>query len=318
MMKTKIDLLLTICDLYYNQKLTQAQIAKKMDISRPTVSRIIEEAKEQGIVTITISAPLVINNLLSNQVKKKYFLKNVLVIKNTGNYDFDLENLGKVTANLIENIVNEGSVLGISWGNAIQSFVTQLEETIWKNVKIVQINGSLGSEVSSMDGSELVIRLGAKTQSNYELLTAPAFVDSEQLQLQLLEQTQIKRVIDQGDNYDITVSGIGNLIPEKNTLYNAKILAKKDLQTLDQEGVVGHIAGRMYDIHGNEVRIKNKWPISPKIETFIKVPTSIGAAIGKDRAKAVIGAINGQYINTLICDEALANSLLTLKKLDIF
>ncbi len=309
----KIDLLLTVCDLYYNEKMTQAQIATKLNTSRPTISRILDEAREEGIVQITISAPLVINNTLSNQVKKKFNLKNVINFKNTGNYKYDLKNLGKVTAKFVDTTIEKGSILGISWGKAMESFVENMPTNNWNNVKIIQLNGGLGSGGMSKDGSELVINLGQKTNSQYELLSAPAFVDTEQLQSQLFEQWQIKKVIDFGNKFDISVSGIGNLSPEKNTLYNANIINEKDLIELQKKGAVGHIAGRMYDINGKEVFIKDKWPISPSLETFLNTPISIGSVTGKSRANSVLGAINGKLINTLICDEELAKMLLNIK-----
>ena len=48
-------LMVRVCDLYYNQGISQQQIAKDLNLSRPTVSRVWALAKEQGIVKISIS-----------------------------------------------------------------------------------------------------------------------------------------------------------------------------------------------------------------------------------------------------------------------
>lgn len=309
-METKLDLLLTVCDLYYNEKLTQAKISKILNTSRSTISRLLDEARERGIVQINILAPLETNNLMSSKIKNKYGLKDVIIIKNIKNYSYDLLNLGKTIANYVDSIIQPYDILGISWGKAVESFVVNAPNFEWKMVKIIQINGSLGSGADSMDGSELVIRLGEKTGSKYELLTAPSFVNSQPLQIELLNQPQIKRVISMSKEFNISVSGIGNLETRYNTLYSSGIIDNNDLKVLKSKGVVGHLAGRMYDAYGNEVRIDSKWPISPPIEIFKKVPISIGCAIGNTRGKAVIGAIKGELINVLICDEALGESLL--------
>lgn len=309
-MTAKIDMLLKVCDLYYNQRFTQAEIARKLDSSRTTISRILDEAREEGYVQINILAPLKKNEVLASKLKRKYSLKNAIVFENIGEYSFDLENLGKTIANYVNSIVKKNYTIGISWGKAMESFVTNMSHYEWKNCRIVQINGSLGSDGNAMDASEIAIRLGQQTNSHYELLSAPAFVDSKNLQNELLNQTQIKKVIALADEYDISISGIGNLKQRYNTIYLSGVVTKRDLNILKEHGAVGHIAGRMYDKDGNEVLIEDQWPISPSIGIFKNVLHSIGCAIGEDRSEAVKGAIKGELINTLICDAALAKKIL--------
>ena len=50
-------MMLRVCDLYYNRDMSQSDIAKIMDISRPTVARLLKSAKLKRIVEITISDP---------------------------------------------------------------------------------------------------------------------------------------------------------------------------------------------------------------------------------------------------------------------
>ena len=312
-MVAKIDLLLTVCDLYYKEKLTQSDIAKKVGLSRPTVAKLLDEALDKGIVQINILAPLALDEVVAVEIKGKYKLKKVLVIKNTENYIYDLDNLGKVTANFVNSIIKKNDIIGISWGKAVESFVTNTPESSWKNNLIVQINGSLGSSIDSVSGSELVIKLGERTNSQYELLTAPAVVDSFELQKNLLQQPSIRKVISLGNEMSIAISGIGNLKTYKNTLYSAGVIDKVDLLKLKEDGAVGHMACRMFSPEGKEVAIRNKWPISPSMKSFKRIPYSIGCAMGEDRALSVVGALNGQLINTLICDEALAQEILKIQ-----
>ena len=50
-----VHLMVKVCDLYYNQNISQQQIAKSLNLSRPTVSRLLSSAREQGIVQLSIS-----------------------------------------------------------------------------------------------------------------------------------------------------------------------------------------------------------------------------------------------------------------------
>ena len=44
------SLLVHVAQLYYHQNLNQSEISKIVGLSRPTVSRMLEEAREVGIV----------------------------------------------------------------------------------------------------------------------------------------------------------------------------------------------------------------------------------------------------------------------------
>ena len=45
-MSSRTDLLVRISELYYQQNLSQQDISKITGISRPTISRLLDEAKE--------------------------------------------------------------------------------------------------------------------------------------------------------------------------------------------------------------------------------------------------------------------------------
>ena len=49
-MSSRTDLLVRISELYYQQNLSQQDISKITGISRPTISRLLDEAKETGVL----------------------------------------------------------------------------------------------------------------------------------------------------------------------------------------------------------------------------------------------------------------------------
>ena len=64
-MSNRVDLLVHISELYYQQELSQQEISQIMGISRPTVSRLLDEAKETGVVEVIIHSPIVKHPKLS-------------------------------------------------------------------------------------------------------------------------------------------------------------------------------------------------------------------------------------------------------------
>lgn len=75
-----VRLMVKVCDMYYNQNISQLQIAKSLELSRPTVSRLLASAKEQGIVQINISYLDGINHWeLERKLEAMYNLSDVLI-----------------------------------------------------------------------------------------------------------------------------------------------------------------------------------------------------------------------------------------------
>lgn len=57
MNQEKLERLIRICRLYYEENQTQNEIAKALGVSRPLISRLLREARDAGIVTVQIHVP---------------------------------------------------------------------------------------------------------------------------------------------------------------------------------------------------------------------------------------------------------------------
>lgn len=71
----KTQKMVEIAKMYYEEDLTQNEIAKRLGVSRPLVSKMLADAKEAGIVTIQINSPFVSNDFLMEEIKKNTILK---------------------------------------------------------------------------------------------------------------------------------------------------------------------------------------------------------------------------------------------------
>lgn len=74
-----IEKLIRVSQMYYDEGLNQSQIAGEVGYSRSSVSRMLTEARETGIVQITIGHPLQRLQSLEENLRNKYGLKTVRV-----------------------------------------------------------------------------------------------------------------------------------------------------------------------------------------------------------------------------------------------
>lgn len=115
--KKQIKQAVEISKLYYLDGATQSQIAKQLNLSRPTVSRALQYARDTNIVKIQVTDPLQDIAGLRQQLMNKFKLKNVLIATPTREGQAALlAALGKATADYLPQVVTDNDVLGISWG----------------------------------------------------------------------------------------------------------------------------------------------------------------------------------------------------------
>ena len=72
--ETRGQLLADIATWYYKEKKTQSQIARAFGYSRSAISRLLNEAQQEGIIEITITYPLLRDPVLERRLKEKYHL----------------------------------------------------------------------------------------------------------------------------------------------------------------------------------------------------------------------------------------------------
>ena len=101
--------MLRVCDLYYNRDMSQSDIAKIMDISRPTVARLLKSAKLKRIVEITISDPQERRySELEQKLEKTYHLQEVIIADTVSTTNQQKDVLGKDLVTAIEMLKKIG------------------------------------------------------------------------------------------------------------------------------------------------------------------------------------------------------------------
>ena len=123
-------LMVRVCDLYYNQGISQQQIAKDLNLSRPTVSRVLALAREQGIVKISISNVDAVEHWeLERKLEKEYGLQEVIIVGENSSEDKMKEALGEAAARYLEYTIKDGNTVGVSMGSTLYEVISGSEES---------------------------------------------------------------------------------------------------------------------------------------------------------------------------------------------
>jgi len=140
-----------ISNLYYKEKLSQQQIAKKLNISRPWVSKLLARAEELGIVKIEVLSPFTNNTAMENALIKKYNMKYVGVIQSS-------ENVAFAAANYFISELRTKDVVGVGWGKSVSNLIEKTPSVYFPEVQLIPLSGSFGNTLNVLPNYNTISR----------------------------------------------------------------------------------------------------------------------------------------------------------------
>jgi DNA-binding transcriptional regulator LsrR (DeoR family) len=303
--------LVKVANLYYLEGWTQEQISKKLGVSRPVISKLLQKAKDSGIVEIYIKDETVHTVELEQKLAGKYGLEDVVVVPTIGlTPEQARHSVGKAGAYFLSKNIKDVKSLGISWGTTLAELVKEFPFERREQMQIIPLEGGMGRQHADIHANQLAYELSKKLNCNCQYLYAPAILESEELKERLMEMDDIKAVLEEGKNVDIAVIGIGN--PHKaSTLIKIGYLKNEDLYHLREIGAVGDIGFRFFDDQGEPIKDSlNDKVIGVSLEQLKQIKKVVAVVEGSHKLESISGALRGHYINVLVLDEQTASALL--------
>ena len=313
----RIAMLAQIASWYYEHELTQEEIARRIGKSRSMVSRLLREARRQGIVEVRIRYPsLHTDEDLAAQLARTFNLQRAWILAHPPpDHVLLLSQLGQLAARCLRNHLQDGVCIGLGWGTAVHAVVRSLDEHPLDNATVVQIIGALGYGDPLVDGPELARWLAQKLNASYRFLHAPLLVESEEVAQALLHERTIAQTLDLARQADIAIVGIGTVTPVLSSLKRAGYLTDQDLDDLRARGVVGDIVARQLDRTGRVLDIPfNRRVIGISVEDLQRIPLVLAVAGGVAKAPAILAALRSGILNAIVTDADTARLVLTLNE----
>ncbi|MDQ1004433.1 DNA-binding transcriptional regulator LsrR (DeoR family) [Neobacillus niacini] len=306
--------LVRIANLYYVEGWTQGQIAKKFDVSRPFICRLLQRAKDNGIVEVYIKEESIHTIEMEQQLKHKYRLKDAIVVSTDGlTPEIAKKAIGQAGAYYLSKNLGNTKQLGISWGTTLSELVKEYPFEQREKVNIVPLVGGIGTQHVEIHANQLAYELARKMNGTCSYLYAPAIVETKELKDYLVEIPDIALVLEQGKNVDLALISIGNPYAGS-TMQALGYLQDDDLQQFHKMGVVGDIASRFFDWEGNMVNHPlNDKVIGLPLEQLKQIKNVIAVVEGTHKLESLFAALKGEYIDVLIIDEQSASKLIKEK-----
>lgn len=306
-----LHLLLQVARLYYDEGATQSEISKAVGYSRPTVSRLLAEARERGIVTITISHPLERLISMEDALRDRFNLLAARVTEVEPGAPLSLA-VGKEAAELLSLYGGANKVIALSNGRSVAAVVRQMRHHDWPGACVAQMIGSVGNGLVVEDSPAICRTLADRIGAEYAQMPVPLMLESAQVAHAMHREPQVVAALQLAAHADVALVGVGAVNadgyggPIMEPYITPQIAAQVRATT-----AVGHICGHHFDARGNHVHTAlcdRMIALDPA--RLRDIPISIGVAWGQNKVEALRAAIRGRYLNALVTDRTTAEALL--------
>ena len=310
----KINESIRAARMYFYQGMTCAAIAREMNLSRSSISRLISYAKENGYVDIRIIDPIEQPLKLEKKITEIYSVWKIHVVPVpdiVGEVEW-LERVAQYTAKYLNTLYDSNMILGIAWGTTLSAISRYLLPKVTHNSQIVQLNGAGNTRTMGIEyASEIIMRFAANYQARAHLFPVPTFFDYASTKNAMWQERSIQRILQLQKQTDLLLHSIGSVnagVPSH--VYAGGYLEEKDLQELPKYQIVGDIATVFFKEDGSFSNIPlNERASGPNLNLF-RQKHCICVVSGLAKVKGLHSALLGGLIKELIIDEPTARSLI--------
>ncbi len=307
-----LALLIEVALLYYEEGRTQAEIGRHIGTSRSTVSRLLQEARARGVVQISIDYSLARDSHLERQLQARFALKEVRVLRSFGHLEDEVvSGLGQLAASYLEEVIEDGMTVGVSYGRSVASAVQRVKPKRLADLVVLQVIGALGSGNPLQDGPDLARQLANAYGGAYRYLHAPLLVESARMRELLSQEPLVKDLLQTAKKADLVLMGVSPLTADAAGLIFRDYLSKADLARLGASGAVGHMCAQFFGADGELIDTPfNERAITIGLETLRTVREVVTVAGGSEKARAILGVLRGGYIDVLVTDDTAVREVL--------
>ena len=230
----KAERLVQIAKMYYEENLTQSEIAKEIGVSRALICRLLNEAKKYGIVTIQIHSPEEDYALLKNQIRNRFKIDDVFIVNAPLGQKITDERISEVFSDILLNLLPACSNIGCSWGKIIHEALENISSKkidfqLPSNARVFPLAGNMITTGYSIDAQKIVQTFSMCFNATPNFLYAPAFLESP-MELELYHKTEnYKNIAQCWKNIDLAIIKIDNYptSPDLGTAARYKVLLKE-------------------------------------------------------------------------------------------
>jgi DNA-binding transcriptional regulator LsrR (DeoR family) len=286
---------------YYFENMTQQQIADVLGVSRLRVIKLLEKARETGIIQFKLRQDGVDRIQLEKTLMERYGLKDVFVVPAMPGRTEVNENIAKAAAMYVRDRLSENSFINIGYGDTPSRVLNNLATMAQEPISCVSLTGGVNYYLPDTRSNVFNAKL--------YLMPAPLLASSKEMADAMREEASVQEISRMVRLASVSVIGIGPM-HETATIIKSGILSRNDFLYLSMKGAVGDVLSHFINKDGELVEspVEDRL-ISTSLTTLRELKNVIGVAAGEAKVEAIRATLRGKYLDVLITDEPTATIL---------
>ncbi|MGE5572590.1 MAG: sugar-binding transcriptional regulator [Bacteroidota bacterium] len=299
--------------MYYEEEMTQQEIAEAIGVSRTQVVRMLRRARDIGIVRITIDSKFREDVDLGRRLQEALNLRETFVVNAPAMPEHLFDTIGRAAADYLVARLQPNMILGVSAGRTLRAMVNSLPRCEIKGLRVCNIVGGISS-LGDQSAHELAYQISERLGGRPMMLNVPFHVSTKHIKESLLEDERISATVEAARRANLILISVGDLKnPMLAEVYRHEEVYPPDVyERLLEHEAVGEMIGCFYNIRGEQVLPElSDHILGLSIQDLKSAPSVIAVAGGSEKAIPILGAARGGYIDGLITDDVTAEQILT-------
>lgn len=300
--------------LYYVGNLSQQEVSERLGVSRFKVLRMLADAREQGLVRISVEHRTARTLALADRLASAFDLQEVQVAPIEALSEDDEAMARAAVAILASGYLariahtNAPITVGVGWGRTLSAMADNLSGVRNSEVTFVSLMGSVTYASHTAPG-DVCVRLAAQTGGRAILVPAPFVADSAAACEGIMRQRLVQEAFAAARSADHAMMSVGEC-REGAILFDSDIFSPDQIQQLRDADVVGDCCGVFYKADGTVADIElNRCTPCVQPSDMRKMDTVLLAS-GIGKFTATLAVLRAGFVKRLLVDEGLAIALL--------
>jgi DNA-binding transcriptional regulator LsrR (DeoR family) len=307
-----------VARLYHARGLRQVEIAERLRLSQPRVSRLLALAEERGIVRNIVAVPPELNRDLEESLREAYGMRRAYVVDSVAVDDEELTlDLGHAAAPFFTAALapGQGTIGFTSWSRTLRHMVEAVRAPQPVSGYVVEMLGDIGAPTLQQDVAHLTQRLATLTGAKPAFLRLPGVVSAPAIRDALLRQDpHAREALRLLDDLDLALLGVGPCEVVGPLQPGDNYFTQEQFDEAAHAGAVGQICVRFLDAEGAPVPTSlDELVVGVTLDQIRAARTRWAVAGGKDKYPILRAALVGGWIDHLVTDAATAAHLLEVR-----
>lgn len=302
----------SIARRFYVLGQSKLEIADEFGVSRFKVARILDQARESGLVRVEFELGMPVDLALSDELRAAYGLNRVLVLERAlsqGDRPTVRRHIGTLAAAVLSEVVTKDDVVGLSWARSVNVMAESVSSL--PRIPVVQLCGVQAGMDMRDRSVETVSRVAAVGGGDAYPIYGPLVLPDRRTTEILRRQPGIAETFGQFRNLTKAVVSIGAWAPNESTVYDALDPVERD--AIGKRGAVAEVVARLFDGEGNALSTGLAHHVlAVSIDELKRVPEVIALGYTAPKAAAIDAVLRSGMVTTLITDTAAAEPVLEI------